>query len=167
MLPYMSRGEEEKKKKWSDMFGLKGAFMAFLLILVPVSAWFWLRMASVGEADFVATPSGTSFFLFAHVKGGDLEIASRFIAFLSIWISSTPVLLFIIYSIERTGLKKLAAVLLLLTSAGFFNAFLLIYAVIFGYFLRNVGSIILLSIGRSEDWANFLINMNETELGYW
>jgi hypothetical protein len=159
MLPHMGKGRE---KKLSGFLGLKGVTMVFMLTLVPISAWFWLRIASVGE-DFVATPSGTSFFLFAHVRGGGLEIASRFMAFLSIWISSTPVLLFIIYPIERAGLQKLAIVFVLLTAMGFFGAVIFIYSIIFGYILGTVGRILL----STEDLARFRVHLNETELRYW
>jgi hypothetical protein len=162
-----TNGEEERKKKWRSFLGLKGVFLAFMLAIVHVSAWFWLRMASAGEADFVPTPSGTSFFLFAHVRRGGLEIASRFMAFLSIWISSTPVLAFIVYPLERIGFEKLAMILALLTPVGFLGIILVVYSIIFGYILREGGEIIALSIGRSRDWAKFKVNITDTKFSYW
>ena len=47
-------------------------------LLVPTTAWFWIRMATVGETDFLSSPGGTSFFLFARVNQANLKLASCF-----------------------------------------------------------------------------------------
>jgi hypothetical protein len=169
MLPHMGGGEEERKKKWGGYLGLKGVLIVFSFALVPVSAWFWLRMASVGEADFVATPGGTSFFLFTRVRDEGLEIGSRFMAILSIWTSSTPVMAFlviILHDIKQIGLGRDVEVLLLITPAAFFTAVIGVYVIILMYVLVRVGSIISSSMGRFEGWARFWEHSNETGVGY-
>lgn len=55
---------------------------------LPVTAWFWLRLALRGQEDFLPTPGGTSFALLSHVRLDGIGPASKFMAFLCLWLSS-------------------------------------------------------------------------------
>ena len=56
-----------------------------VLFICIYSSWFWIRICSVGEKDFVSSPNGTSFFLWTRVNmshqrlGAKLMIAFSFI----------------------------------------------------------------------------------------
>ncbi|KAI1621399.1 hypothetical protein EDD37DRAFT_114260 [Exophiala viscosa] len=148
-------------------FVMDGIQVALMLVngsVISLSAWFWVRMASVGETDFVATPGGTSYFLFSHVRGGDLGTASRFMAFLSIWSFSTPVLAIPIYAVHKAGLVTLASVLALLTVQGFSRMAGLVYAWIFGAILGVVPPYIAYFTHTVDKWLAFRKDMN---LGNW
>jgi hypothetical protein len=72
--------------------GLGLALIPLILFMLPVSAWFWLRLALRGEEDFVATPpDGTSFFLVAPVGPSQLKAVSFFIAVLTLMLCVIPV----------------------------------------------------------------------------
>lgn len=68
------------------------ALIPLMVSMLPVSAWFWLRLALRGEVDFVATPpEGTSFFLLAPVRPSHLKDISFFIAVLTLILCVIPV----------------------------------------------------------------------------
>ncbi|KAI1614504.1 hypothetical protein EDD36DRAFT_464339 [Exophiala viscosa] len=161
MSPFIA---EFTHRKDFVMDGIQVALMLVNGSVISLSAWFWVRMASVGETDFVATPGGTSYFLFSHVKGGDLGTASRFMAFLSIWSFSTPVLAIPIYAVHKAGLVTLASVLALLTVQGFSRMAGLIYAWIFGAILGVVPPYIAYFTHTVDKWLAFRKDMN---LGNW
>jgi hypothetical protein len=72
--------------------GLDLIFSRIVFLLVPVTAWFWWRMALMGQVDFTPTPGGTTFFLLAKVHENGLKAASCFMAFVVIWIVCSPIL---------------------------------------------------------------------------
>src|ERR1700760_2582362 len=53
--------------------GLSYAFQLLYTIMLVTTLWFWIRLAAVGEKDFVPTPGGTAFFLFAKVTGSAIH----------------------------------------------------------------------------------------------
>lgn len=65
--------------------GKSYALYAPLWIGTAFSTWFWLRLATVGEADFEPTPGGTFYFVFSRVST-NTKAASRFIVFLCFFI---------------------------------------------------------------------------------
>lgn len=71
--------------------GLCLALLPLILSMLPVSAWFWLRLALHGEVDFVPTPGGTYFFLLARVIPTHLQAASWFMAVLCLILCIIPV----------------------------------------------------------------------------
>ncbi len=71
--------------------GLGLALIPLILSMLPVSAWFWLRLALYGEVDFVTTPGGTSFFLLARVTSERLQPVSWFMAALCLILCVIPV----------------------------------------------------------------------------
>jgi hypothetical protein len=71
--------------------GLGLALIPLILSMLPVSAWFWLRLALHGDADFLQTPGGTSFFLLARVGPSDLRVASCFVAVICLILCVIPV----------------------------------------------------------------------------
>lgn len=84
----------------------------FFILSGPASAWFWVRMASEGETDFFETPGSTFVFLFAKVSGTRLVIASRVLAFVSIWICASLVMLLLATDAMRRGHTRLASFVL-------------------------------------------------------
>jgi hypothetical protein len=67
-------------------------FITMLLIcaISAVTAWFWIRLALVGNgADFAATPGGTSLFIMAHARDDQIRQASIYMAIvctgLAVW----------------------------------------------------------------------------------
>ncbi|KAF7507039.1 hypothetical protein GJ744_010967 [Endocarpon pusillum] len=71
--------------------GLGLALIPLILSMLPVSAWFWLRLALYGELDFAATPGGTSFFLLARITSQHLQAVSWFMALLCLILCVIPV----------------------------------------------------------------------------
>ncbi len=71
--------------------GLGLALIPLILSMLPVSAWFWLRLALYGQVDFVQTSEGTSFFLLARVRQDRLQAVSRFMAALCLILCVIPV----------------------------------------------------------------------------
>lgn len=71
--------------------GLGLALIPLILSMLPVSAWFWLRLATHGEVDFVKTNGGTSFFLLARVTSRHLQGVSWFMAALCLVLCLVPV----------------------------------------------------------------------------
>lgn len=71
--------------------GLGLALIPLILSMLPVSAWFWLRLALHGEVDFVPTNGGTSFFLLARVTHSHLQAVSCFMAALCLALCVIPV----------------------------------------------------------------------------
>lgn len=55
--------------------GLGLVLISLILSMLPVSAWFWLRLALYGEVDLVQTSGGTSFLL-ARVTPNHLQAVS-------------------------------------------------------------------------------------------
>ena len=73
----------------AEVLGLDMIPFSICVLALVVGTWYWMRMAILGPVDFVPTPSGTSFFLFAHVTKDHLQRGSAFTAFFCIWIAST------------------------------------------------------------------------------
>ena len=71
--------------------GLGLALIPLILSMLPVSAWFWLRLALYGELDFATTPGGTSFFLLARIPSQHLQAVSWFMAVLCLILCVIPV----------------------------------------------------------------------------
>ena len=81
---------ERTEISWSKMRGLDFPLYAMGQLSQATSAWFWVRLAAVGERDFIPTPGGaTSLFFFARLRGEQFRLASRSMAFFSIWSSTT------------------------------------------------------------------------------
>lgn len=49
-------------------------------IMSPVTVWFWIRLASVGQQDFAPGPIGTSLFFFVKIEHGQITGFSIFMA---------------------------------------------------------------------------------------
>lgn len=132
LMPFLA--ESDREWNWSDLKGLDTASLWLFLPLLPISTWFWVRLATVGEVDFASTPGGTSFFLFAHVTPPDLGSASRFMSFLCLWFISTPLFGGILSCLQKMKIKsRLRYLLFVLPALG--NSFLVFYffGYIFGY----------------------------------
>lgn len=72
--------------------GLGLALIPLMLSMLPVSAWFWFRLAFFGEIDFLASPGkGTYSFFLAKVPPNHLQALSIFIAILSLILCVIPV----------------------------------------------------------------------------
>lgn len=71
--------------------GLGLALIPLILSMLPVTAWFWLRLALQGQVDFAKTSHGTSFFLLARVKENHLRAVSCFMAALCLVLCIIPV----------------------------------------------------------------------------
>lgn len=71
--------------------GLGLALIPLILSMLPLSAWFWLRLALRGEVDFMATKGGTSFFLLAKVTQDHLHAVSCFMAALCLSLCIVPI----------------------------------------------------------------------------
>jgi hypothetical protein len=71
--------------------GLGLALIPLILSMLPVSTWFWLRLALHGEVDFVQTNSGTSFFLLARVTHNHFKAVSCLMASLCLILCVIPV----------------------------------------------------------------------------
>lgn len=71
--------------------GLGLALLPLILSMLPVSAWFWLRLALYGEVDFAPTKGGTSFFLLARVTHSHIQAVSCFTAALCLASCIIPV----------------------------------------------------------------------------
>ncbi len=54
LLPYLTASG--RKWSWNDLRGLETAALWIFAPLWPISTWFWLRLATVGEVDFAPTP---------------------------------------------------------------------------------------------------------------
>lgn len=87
--------------------GLGLALIPLIISMIPVSTWFWLRLALYGETDFVPTPGGTSFFLLTRVTPENLQKASRFMAVLCLILCIIPALsslcLWLVVFLDWTG----------------------------------------------------------------
>jgi hypothetical protein len=100
----------------------RGLFWATVYIAYPVllfSCWFWVRMAVGSEYHFAPTPCGTSFFLFSRVRPSHLKSASQFMAFLCLWILSTPVFHLLDWLFQKFSLKKVSRLFVFLSFDGF------------------------------------------------
>jgi hypothetical protein len=75
----------------ADVLGLDIIPFSICVLALVIGTWYWMRMAILGPVDFVPTPSGTSFFLFARVTKEHLQQGSAFMAFFCVWIASTPI----------------------------------------------------------------------------
>ena len=82
--------------------------MAFVMmtLLLPTTAWFWIRLATVGEVDFLPTPKGTVFFLFTSVHSAHFKLGSKFMLFLCflgyvVKLFQTPTVGFFQYSYRK------------------------------------------------------------------
>lgn len=71
--------------------GLALALIPLVLSMLPVSTWFWLRLALYGEVDFVQTNGGTSFFLLARVTPNHLQGVSFLMAAVCLILCVIPV----------------------------------------------------------------------------
>jgi hypothetical protein len=125
--PVPTTPEEEelaKKKQRKEDFnvwrGLKLAIYPLMTCLTPITTWFWIRLAAVGEVDFAATPGGTEFLLVTRIRLQDTPAAVNFLAFVCTWLICSPViiigfgvLLFV------PGYEWVAIVAALLTPIGF------------------------------------------------
>ena len=80
-----------EKNFWSKMRDLDIGLQLVAIIIIPVSTWFWVRMATAGEADFFRAHGSTSIFFFGQVTGRGLHIASCVLAVISVWMFATPI----------------------------------------------------------------------------
>lgn len=71
--------------------GLGLALIPLILSMLPISAWFWLRLAIHGQVDFVKTRGGTSFFFLARVEENHIRGVSALMATLSLILCLIPV----------------------------------------------------------------------------
>lgn len=122
--------------------GLEIAPLFLLLLpLILISAWFWIRLAAVGEVDFNPTPAGTSFFLLSHVTPKGLRPASIFMSFVCIWLVSTPFLGVLYHFIPKVRrLERIAMLLLFLTPNASAMIFYALMAYAFSYTFGYVGA---------------------------
>jgi hypothetical protein len=63
----ISGGPSLAKRPYKPGLGFLSVLLLLLVIGCGFSTWFWLRLSTVGEADFQPTPGGSVLFLFAHV----------------------------------------------------------------------------------------------------
>jgi hypothetical protein len=71
--------------------GLGLVLIPLILSMLPVSAWFWLRLALNGEVDFAPTKGGTSFFLLVRVTHSHIQAVSCFMGALCLASCVIPV----------------------------------------------------------------------------
>ena len=72
--------------------GLGLALIPLMLSMLPVSAWFYFRLAFYGEVDFIASPGkGTFTFLLVKISPHGLHGVSVFLAVLSLVLCVIPV----------------------------------------------------------------------------
>ena len=164
LMPYV-----DNEFKWKPLRGLQLLIIPLLLPLITVSTWFWVRLAVFGEVDFAPTPRGTSFFLLSHIRSSSILPASQFVAFLCLWMVSTPVLGLIIYSISQIRrLNRLADFLTLLTAQGFITLVCSGLGYVFGIIFFFVGFHIASILGKSRIF-NAWSTKPETEetIGQW
>lgn len=68
--------------------GLSLASIAVVSAGTAFSTWFWLRLATAGEVDFVASPGGTFYFIFGKISAQS-KPAARFIVFICFYLGWT------------------------------------------------------------------------------
>lgn len=70
----------------ANRLGAQDFIVMLLVCLVStINAWFWLRVALVGEdVDFAATPGGTSLFILAHARDEHIRQASYYMGIICI-----------------------------------------------------------------------------------
>jgi hypothetical protein len=82
----------------SQFTGLYFLYTIVNITLSPITIWFWLDLAILGDKGpgFSPTPGedGTQFFLLDHIRGSDpsLKRAAQFTAFFTIWWALSPAL---------------------------------------------------------------------------
>ena len=91
--------------------GLEWLMVSFMASALPITAWFWVRLASVGEVGFASTPGGTSFAFFCHVSGETLKSAAGVLAFLVLWLFSTPIFGLVLYFVTKIPVLRKIEVL--------------------------------------------------------
>jgi hypothetical protein len=111
--------------KLTDIYdGLKLSYIWFFGPLCPIAAWFWIRLATVGERDFDPTPGagGTTFFLFGKASISN-STTIKFLAAVSTWFAIEPVLAALMTFVLLCGLEYS------IVPYFFFSAFALTYIV--------------------------------------
>lgn len=78
-IPLEERGKIYNKLKTSP--GLMWSSSLLKISMSPITIWYWVRIAKVGQRDFAATPGPTtSLFFFARIHGHGLKVPGIFIA---------------------------------------------------------------------------------------
>ena len=161
LMPFLAG--ERASKKTSDSLrqrtkGLLVVAFPLTMSLIPLTAWFWTRLATVGEGDFAQTPGGTSFLLFFRIHSHHIRRASMFMAFLSIWLASTPVFALISYPLHKVpSLKGISYFFILIAPYGVVGVFFKVFVWTFGFLIGAVGQRISKRRGsekRFEAWVN-------------
>jgi hypothetical protein len=96
--------------------GIKVVFYPLLFCLMPITTWFWVRLAIAGEVDFAPSPGGTSFLCFTRVWLASPGPAVIIVTALCLWFVSYPVTILlsvILMAIPR--IELLGKFMLLLT----------------------------------------------------
>lgn len=78
-IPLEERGEIYNKLKTTP--GLMWTSSLLKISMSPITIWYWVRIAEVGQRDFAATPGlTTSLFFFARIHGQGIKVLGIFIA---------------------------------------------------------------------------------------
>ena len=72
--------EESNDEGFIETLLFRHMALVTLTLLLPTTAWFWIRLATVGEFDFLPNPAGTVYFLFTSVQPPHLKLGSKFMA---------------------------------------------------------------------------------------
>ena len=156
LLPYFVSEPLSQQLRREANRGLALFGAAFTMFAIPVTTWFWIRLAALGEIDFVPSPMGTSFALLSHVQSSSLQTAAQFMAFICIWFVSSPFFGFIsgpLSYIPKTKWIR-TAVVLLSPIAVFTLLFTILFRVIL-FCIDSVGPVVARTIrsqARYEGW---------------
>lgn len=127
----------------------------------PVSTWFWVRMALESESDFFATPGATSIFLFGHVSGGGLAIASPVLAFFSVWICASLIATILRSEAMNRGYPRLS---MCLSFGLLWNSLTFVYYVVPGVAICSIFIVLagvdrlIRAVGRPTIMSDWLYN---------
>lgn len=163
MLPYMARWrllfQNQNSYRTSRLQGLNILLTLLNYSLTAVSAWFWIRMASVGQADFVATPGkGTSFFFFVEQVGGHrggLRAISTILAILTIWNATTPISSLILSLIDTDRHEVLCGIIALLSPCGVLAVLSACLQIFVTFLVEKVGLAFATSLNRRRQWKDY------------
>lgn len=132
---------------------LRGVDLCLFLVgitTLSVAVWFWMRLALKGEVDFFSTPGGTSMFLFRRIKSSEISRVSIFLAFLSIWMPSSPLLAWpVIILLQHCGFQKMGKVVAVLTFEFWLSILCMVYYSFIAALLVFTVAIVAIPLGKA------------------
>lgn len=105
VFPNITKGIDPKLK----FHATDVAFASLFIPTILFSCWFWIRLTIGSEYRFTPTPCGTSFFLFTRIgeNEGNFFHGTAFMAFLSVWVVTTYMILKrIVVYLKAAGYEK-------------------------------------------------------------